>query len=299
MLDVLRNRMIAGTTGLFAHAPNPLADTMRYHGDPGLFGPGSVTWRVLGDPAAFVGGIRSLLVQAAHPEVAAGVADHSIYEQDPLGRLSRTSAYVTATGYGAMPEVETAVDTVARAHRPVRGRSSRGRPYSAGKTDLAAWVHHALVDSFLVAYQVFGPEPLAGEDADRYVVEQARLGALMRVDDLPTTAAELADSIAHHPDVGWSPAGDAALAFLRSPPLPAATLPAYHVFLRAAAATLPPNIRAATGLRTVPGTIAAGRAGIRLFRWGLGSSPAWHAALVRSGAPVPEGLFRQPPSFER
>ena len=72
-------------------------------GDPGLFGPDSVTWRVIGDVATFIGGIRALLVQAAHQEVAAGVADHSRYQDDPLGRLSRTSAYVTATAFGAMP----------------------------------------------------------------------------------------------------------------------------------------------------------------------------------------------------
>lgn len=291
--------MIAGTTGLFAHASNPLTHTMQYSGDPGLFGPGSMTWAVLGDPAAFIGGIRALLVQAAHPEVAAGVVDHSIYKTDPLGRLSRTSNYVTATGFGAMPEVEAAVAVVARAHRPVHGVSSRGRSYSASRSDLAAWVHNALSDSFLAAYQHFGPRPLTEQEADRYVAEQARLGRLMRVDETPETARELRAWLAEHPDVAPSPGADAAMGFLRFPPLPRATLPAYHVFLRAAAATLPVRIRHAINLPSRTGAIAAGRAATRLFRWGLGASPAWHAALLRTGAPVPEGLFRQPPSFLR
>lgn len=297
--EALRNRMIAGTTALFAHGPDPLADTMRHRGDPGLFGPGSVTWRLLGDPSAFVGGIRSLLVQAAHPEVAAGVVDHSVYEQDPLGRLSRTSAFVTATGYGAMPEVAAAVETVTMAHRPVHGRSSRGRPYSASKSDLAAWVHHALVDSFLVAYQTFGPGPLEQGEADRYVAEQARLGALMGVTDSPATSEELTRWIVDHPDTGWSDAGAVAVEFLRSPPLPAATLPAYRVLLRAAIATLPSTILEATGLHPMPGAVHVGRTAIRLLRWGLGASPAWHAALIRSGARVPEELFRRPLLFDR
>lgn len=52
--------------------------------------PGSMTWPVVGDAAVFVGGIRGLLVQVAHPEVAAGVAEHLRYRQDPFGRLIRT-----------------------------------------------------------------------------------------------------------------------------------------------------------------------------------------------------------------
>ena len=82
----------------------------------------------MGDVSGFVGGIRALLIQAAHPEVVAGVADHSRYREDPLGRLSRTSDYVTATSYGAMPEVEQAVRIVRAAHRRVIGVSHRGRP---------------------------------------------------------------------------------------------------------------------------------------------------------------------------
>ena len=84
--------MADSTAGLFAHAAYPLEHSLSYPGDPGLFGPGSASWEVLGDVASFIGGIRALLIQAAHPEVVAGVSDHSSYEADPLGRLSRTSA---------------------------------------------------------------------------------------------------------------------------------------------------------------------------------------------------------------
>ncbi|MBK6969666.1 MAG: DUF2236 domain-containing protein [Candidatus Microthrix sp.] len=83
-------------------------------------------------------GIRALVIQSAHAEVVAGVEDHSTYRSDPLGRLSRTSVYVTETTYGAMPEVEAAVQVVRRAHRPVHGTSERNLPYSAG---LPRWRH--------------------------------------------------------------------------------------------------------------------------------------------------------------
>jgi hypothetical protein len=158
-VDSLRRRVVGEAEGLFSHADDPLADTLLYAGDPGLFGPESITWELMGDVSTFIGGIRALLVQAAHPEVVAGVADHSRYREDPLGRLSRTSNYVTATSYGAMPEVDAAVGVVRRAHVRVRGKSHRGIPYTAGDPALAAWVHNSLTDSLLVAAQVFGPTP--------------------------------------------------------------------------------------------------------------------------------------------
>ncbi len=154
----LRSRVVSSATAPFRHAPYPLARSLFYGGDPGLFGPESVSWTVIGDAASFVGGVRALLIQAAHPEVVAGVGDHSRYREDPLGRLSRTSAYVTATTYGAMPEVEQAVAQVRRIHRVVSGTSSRGIDYDADDPGFSAWVHNALTDSFLVANQTFGAE---------------------------------------------------------------------------------------------------------------------------------------------
>lgn len=290
-VDGLRNRVVGRTTSLFAHAPNPLEDTLDHMGDPGLMGPGSVSWKVLGDVASFFGGIRALLIQAAHPEVAASLGDHSRYKDDPLGRLSRTSAYVTATTFGAMPEVEDAIDVVRRAHRPVSGQSHRGRPYSASAPQLAAWVHNALTDSFLKAYLVFGPAELSTAERDRFVVEQARIGRLLGADPLPETAAELESWIVDHPDIGSSPGMEDAVGFLRNPPLPWTVLPAYKTMGAAAAATVPASLRSILGVPKVPGAIVAGQRTAAFLRWSLGSSPAWHIALVRSGADIPEGLF--------
>jgi uncharacterized protein (DUF2236 family) len=272
----------------------PLADTLSYPDDPGLFGPGSVTWRVLGDAAAFVGGIRALLVQAAHPEVAAGVADHSRYRDDPLGRLSRTAAYVTATTYGAMPEVERAIATVRRHHQGVVGLSHRGEAYDADASDLAAWVHNSLAESFLVAYEVYGPAPLGPGEADRYAEEQVRLGRLHHADPLPASASALTDWIASHPRIGPSPGQHEAISFLRGPPLPFTVRVVYGFLFRAAAATLPPEIRSAIGVRAWPGAVVAGRIVVVLLRVSLGASLSWRVALARVGAPEPADVpFRQ------
>lgn len=291
----VRDRVSARAGSLFSHGDYPLAQTLAYRPDPGLFGPGSMTWPVLGDAAVFVGGIRALMVQAAHPEVAAGVAEHSRYRQDPLGRLTRTASYVTATAFGAMPEVEAAVATVRRRHRPVTGQSDRGEPYDASDPALSAWVHNALTDSFLAAYRTYGARPCTAADADRFVSEQARVGALLGAEPLPVTATALSRWIADHPDVAPSPGGAEAIAFMRQPPLPLAVRVAYDRLFRAAVAILPPRIAAVLGLATHRGGVQAGRLAAAALRWSLGPSPDWQLALARTGAQPPPGVaFHRP-----
>jgi uncharacterized protein (DUF2236 family) len=299
VLDDLRHRITRAATGPFAHAPYPLAQTLGHRGDPGLFGPDSVSWRLMGDIATMVGGLRALLIQAAHPEVVAGVGDHSRYREDPLGRLSRTSAYVTATTYGAMPEVERAVATVRRIHVPVVGVSSRGVPYDAAHAGFSAWVHNALTDSFLTANQVYGSVRLSPIEADRFVEEQTRVGALLGADPMPTTRDGLAQWLAEHPDIGPSPEMADAVDFLTDPPLDRGLKLGYRLLLDAAVATIPDRIRIILGLRRrLPATMV-GRSTIGGLRWALGYSPSWKLALIRVGAPVPPGLFRQDPLGSR
>lgn len=294
MIGRVKDAVVGSTTALFSHGPRPLEHTLDHQGDPGLLGPDSVSWQVIGDAAAFVGGIRALVVQTAHPEVVAGVEQHSRYRHDPFGRLNRTSVYVTETTFGAMPEVDAAVAAVRTAHRPVRGKSERGKAYSAGTPALAAWVHNVLTDSFLVSYQEYGSEPLSADDADRFVAEQARIGALLDASPLPTTARELAAWIEDHPAIERSEALANSIEFLRKPPLPFGVKFGYRPLFDAALATIPPSIQDVIGLSPNRPAAAIGRSTVKGLRWALGSSPSWHLALVRCGAPVPPGLFRQP-----
>lgn len=283
-------------SSLFAHADYPLARSMDYQGDPGLFGPESVTWRVVGDVSTFIGGIRALLIQAAHPEVVAGVVDHSVYESDPLGRLSRTSAYVTATTYGAMPEVREALQRVRMAHAGVEGTSHRDRSYAANGAMYAAWVHNVLADSFLAGYEFYGAHPLDHEDADRYAAEQARLGALVKATELPQTRAGLSTWIATHPDVAPSPGMEQTVAFLRNPPLPPTVLPTYGLLFHAAAATVPSRIAQILGVKRYLWARPTGAVLTKALRWSLGASPSWWLALQRTGGDQPQGVrFLRPP----
>ena len=294
MIDKLKSRVVSSTTALFSHGPQPLADTLSYRGDPGLLGPDSVSWQVIGDVTAFVGGIRALLVQTAHPEVVAGVDQHSHYRTDPLGRLSRTAVYVTETTYGAMPEVDGAVAAVRTAHVPVHGMSERQKPYSAGQPAMAAWVHNVLTDSFLVAFQAYGPRTLSDKEADQFVAEQARIGVLFGADPLPSSAEELSAWISTNPELASTTSQARAIDFLRDPPLHIPVKFGYRLLFDAAVATIPVGIADIIGLAPRPRGETTGRRSVAALRWALGSSPSWHLALVRAGAPVPPGRFRQP-----
>jgi uncharacterized protein (DUF2236 family) len=298
VIEDIKDRITRTATSVFKHADYPLARTLDHPGDPGICGPGSVSWEVIGDTATFVGGIRALLIQAAHPEVAAGVADHSRYRQDPLGRLSRTSNYVTATTFGAMPEVQAAVSVVEKMHRRVRGTSHRGEAYAADTPDLAAWVHNALTESFLTTHQIYGRRHLTDADADRFVAEQAAIGRLLHADPVPETAAALSRWIHEHPAAGDSPGRRDAIDFLRKPPLHGGLGVGYKLLFRGAVATIPRRMRRLLGVRRVPGAIVMTRLVTRFLRWALGSSPSWNLALVRVGAEIPEGVFRQPLPIE-
>ena len=292
-----RTAIAETTAGLFTHAAYPLADSLDFPGDPGLFGPGSASWEVIGDVATFVGGIRALLIQSAHPEVVAGVADHSAYATDPLGRLSRTSAYVTAAAFGAMPEVDEAIRTVRVAHRPVKGASHRGKAYSAADGAMASWVHNVLVDSFLVTHQRFGQRPLTPERADAFVAEQRDLGQRLGATELPGTAADLSRWIDEHPAIGPSPAMEDVVRFLHDPPLPGFASLGYRRLFGGAASTLTDPISEIIGVQGTRSGGAIASAVVRTLRWSLGSSPSWWLALVRTSneAPGHVSFRRMPP----
>lgn len=290
----IQDSVVSAVTSLFAHGPAPLENTLDYPGDEGLLGPDSISWQVLGDASVFLGGIRALVVQSAHPEVAAGVEHHSTYRSDPLGRLSRTAVYVTETTYGAMPEVEAAVSVVRDAHRPITGTSERDRPYSASRPEMAAWVHNVLTNSFLAAYQAFGDRPLSTEQADQFVAEQTKVGELLGAAPLPSTAEELERWIVDHPDRSTSGAQESAVKFLANPPLAIPIRVGYRLLFNAAVTTIPRPLQLQLGLSEKLGARSIGGSSIGAMRWSLGASPSWELALNRCDRPIPPGLFRQP-----
>src|SRR5438552_13811813 len=98
----------------YSSRPMPLRDAAR---DPGLFGPDSVTWRVMREPLLILGAGSALLMQAANPMVAQGAIDHSNYATDPYGRLDRTIEWVTVVCFGTVAEARRITRRVNRLHR--------------------------------------------------------------------------------------------------------------------------------------------------------------------------------------
>jgi uncharacterized protein (DUF2236 family) len=177
--------------------------------DPGLFGPGTVTWRVMAEPLLMLGAGRALLMQAAHPLVAQGAIDHSTYATDPFGRFERTVEWVTVVCFGTTAEARRVSRQVNRLHGHVRGRlpadgatgsTAPGTPYSGRDPDLLLWVHATFVDTMLVSHDAF-VGGLSSADADRFVREWDAVAALMGVPasmlwrDRAALSAYVADSV--------------------------------------------------------------------------------------------------------
>jgi uncharacterized protein (DUF2236 family) len=138
-----------------------------------LFQPDSVTWRVNQEPVLLLGGGRALLMQLAHPGVAAGVAEHSDFRQRPLRRLLRTLELTLALTFGTREEALEAARQINVVHQRVRGDG-----YSATDPRLLLWVHATLIDSALATYAGFvGPVPT--EARETYYQEAKLIGGLL------------------------------------------------------------------------------------------------------------------------
>lgn len=259
-------------------------------GDAGLFGPDSVTWRVLSHPSTLLGGVRALVLQSLDPLTVAGVAQHSRFREEPIGRLQTTARFVTVAAFGTTEHIGRECATIRRVHERVKGVTSDGRPYSASNPLQLRFVHMALVQSLLVAYELFVPGGLGEEDADRFVLEWNAIAPLLAFDSVPLPASRRdLDAMLEEYGEGFQVGRDAAEAFefLSDPPLAASMRPAYRVILAAAVGSLPHYVR-----RLLPGTLPSpslpvtrvvGTMSVAALTAVLGPSPAHQAALRRVG----------------
>jgi uncharacterized protein (DUF2236 family) len=191
--------------------------------DLGLYGPGSVTWRIHEEPILLVAGLRSLYLQALHPRAVAAVVQNSDYKADPWGRLVRTSEYVATTIYGTTAQAEAAGRRVRALHARLRGTDPRtGTEFRVDEPDLLRWVHVAEVESFVSTARRAGV-PLRPAEIDAYYTEQRRSAELVGLDPatVPGTAAEVAEYYREvRPELGMSKAAAQTFVFLTHPPLP-------------------------------------------------------------------------------
>lgn len=250
--------------------------------DVGLFGPGSAVWAVNGATPTLIAGIRALLIQTLHPGAMAGVHDWSRFREDPMGRLAGTVRWVLTVTYGDTEQAQDACNRVGRIHKRVAGnyQDAQGseKPYSANDQDLLSWVHLAFTEAFLGAHLAWGG-PIPG-GPDTYVREWARSGALMGVENPPTSVAELRTQLAGFAgELKPDERVQDAVQFLRRPPIGRAGGIGYRIFFAGAVASLPAEYRRLLGLRRPwwPALTAAG-AGLWLMGALLGRKSAGESA---------------------
>lgn len=255
--------------------------------DPGLFGPGSTSWRLHGDPVLVMGGLRALMLQSMHPDVVLGFVQNSGFQQDWWGRLNRTAEYVALTTFGARADVERAARRVRHAHAMFRfSDATDGRERRLDEPELLLWVHCALVDSVVHVARRSGVR-LSRDEADDYLAEQVRFAELVGLDpaDVPDSEAALAAYMAEmEPVLALDAAGREAISSLLAPPLrPVVELatPArlgWSTLAALAFATLPPAVlalfpapfRAGPALLP-PHAVSAGLRTVRLAGQGVGA----------------------------
>lgn len=174
----------------------------RLAGCDGYFAPESVIRRLGNSPVTpFLGGGAAVLLQVAHPLVAAGVVAHSGYHRDLWRRLVRTLRALYLITFGDRKEAERAGAAVQTVHAHIHGRTSEqlgpfpaGTPYSASDPELMLWVHATLLYGSLAAYERFVSR-LSEADRDRYVEEMNVVAELFGVPQsvLPSSHAAFRD----------------------------------------------------------------------------------------------------------
>lgn len=166
----------------------------------GIFGPASVTWRIDREAVLFLGAGRALLLQLAHPWVAAAIAEHSRTLQDPIGRFHRTFELMFTMVFGSRDGAIAAAQRLHRRHAMISGvlpeavgPFASGSSYSANDAAALRWVHATLVETSAMAYDLVLP-PLSREERERYWTESRLYAALfgLKPSDMPEDWASFA-----------------------------------------------------------------------------------------------------------
>jgi uncharacterized protein (DUF2236 family) len=244
------NRAIREAAGL-SHEP----PTACVNPDEAFLPVDGVARIVNGDLAPMmIGGLASLFFEMLHPHTMAGVAQHSRYEHDALGRVRQTANFIGHTTFGSRADAHRAIERVLAIHQGVRGVADDGHPYFANDPHLLQWVHCAGTSMFLSAYQHYGALDLSRADCDRYVAEVATTARLLGVPRPPTTVDELDATLeSFRPELRLSADGVTARDFVARGVVTAVHQRlAYRVIVDAAYALLKPWARELLGVPTKP-----------------------------------------------
>lgn len=231
----------------------PIWVTEMETGDAGLFGPDSAVWQVHGCISTIVGGVRALLLQAAHPAALTGVAQNSRYETDPVGRLIGTTKWLTITTFGSTEAIEREARRVNEMHKRVVGEfknhDGQLEHYEAKNPKFLFWVHCAFTDAFLKSHIALGYKIDKG--ADQYIKEWAKSAIPLGLDHAPESLADMEAELARFrkEELGRTEKTEDVVKFILRPPFSRAGLLFYSVMANAAIATLEDFDRELLGLK--------------------------------------------------
>jgi uncharacterized protein (DUF2236 family) len=270
--------------------------------DDGLFGPGSMTWRVMDNRIMWVAVVRALYLQALHPRVIRGTLQNAVTITEPAdawARLRRTRKFIETRTFGTVAEAESAAFRVRKIHHPLTGTDPDGTRYRVDDPELLLWVHCGEVASCAdIARR--SRLPFSAADLDAFVAEQRISAELIGVGGVavPASIAEL-DAYYEEirPRLYACDEAKEALRLTFHPPVPDGNrvlklgLPPVSAL---AFSTLPPWARRMYGRPSGPLSDMAATAGIRATRLAfrqqrlfLGAMRAIHRAESAGDAPRP------------
>jgi len=169
--------------------------------DHGLFGPGSVTWRIMAEPVMWVAGLRALYLQALHPDTMRGTWQNTSFtdRSQAWDRFIRTTEFVRVRTFGSTAEVERVGRRLRKIHASLTGVDSRGRQFRLNQPDLLLWVHCGEIDSYADIARRSGV-PVTRAELDTFVDEQRRSAAVVGLDPAMVPAS-MADLRAYYDEV--------------------------------------------------------------------------------------------------
>jgi uncharacterized protein (DUF2236 family) len=168
--------------------------TSRGRPDDGLFGPGSVTWRLASEPVMWVAGVRAMYLQALHPRVMRGTWQNTALARpdEAWGRFTRTVEFVRVRTWGSSAQVERAGARLRKIHATLTGVDPDGTRFRLDDPELLLWVHCGEISSYADIARRSGM-PVTAADLDAFVDEQRRSAAVVGLDPsiVPASMAEL------------------------------------------------------------------------------------------------------------
>ncbi len=239
--------------------------------DTGFFGPESMTWRINQEMTVLFGGVRALLMHAAHPLVAAGARQTATYRRDPWARLLRTLSLQLLLPFGTRGEAQHAAERINRLHAVVNGMDPvTGERYDALDPQLLLWVHACLEESSVLFYELT-VRPLTDAQREQFHEENKKAAELVLLDpsDVPSTftamQAHIDDVIASDRLLISDIAREVA-DLISGGPVPWRVKPIWKFIAFAAVGTLPEELQRRYGYRWSPGRDRLLRANLKILK---------------------------------